>query len=199
MKITNLIAALVFGCFICFWTSCVSVYRPIQPEDLTIDDYLISIDGANVQIGMDYDVLTGPHNKLYAKMEKKNKVSLVLLDIHNSGQKELNITQDLVFQNSNEDHIIPFAIEAGLGYLVDPVTNEDNSGVVEVEVDSWIWGAGKAVNDTKKVVSHVKFVSDMSVNYLDNLVLLPGKGLKGFLVLPVKKHTPLDISLRQDF
>jgi hypothetical protein len=202
MKFRMLFVNLFLGCIVfCIWTGCVSTYRSIDPDFLSIDDYWKSIPEANVEIAMDDDVLTGPRNKQYAKMQKKNKVSLVVLTIHNAGQRELRLPHDFVFQSGYGDSIQPLSLEAAMESLVKPVTDEENSSVVEVDMgNTWdfLWGAGKAANETKIVVSHIRFASDMLEHYMVDRTLSPDAYAKGFLVLPVQKGTPVEISIRPE-
>ena len=180
-------------------SSCVTTYKSIQIESLPINDYSYSLNESNVEIAMDYDVLTGSSNKIYSKMEKKNNVSLVVIKVKNLGQEELLLPEDLLIQTSTGDSIQPLQFEVAMEELVDPVTNKQNKIGVTVDAPrSWdlIWGTGKGVNQAKKVISHVRFYNDMSEYYLEKRTLEAGSNTTGFLVLPVKKGTPLKISLR---
>jgi hypothetical protein len=198
MKI--LFLRIVSGCaVVCLLSGCVTTYKSLQMDSLSIDDYCNQIADANVLIAMDYDVLEGPTKKQYAKMERKNKVSLVALTVRNSGNQELNMLEDLLFQTADGHIIQPLVFEDAMESLVEPVTNDDNDGFFEVEVEGdlkGIFGVGRVVNDAKRVVSHVRFVEDMQEYYLEDQVLSPGKLMKGFLCLPVRQGTPVTISLR---
>ena len=180
-------------------SSCVSTYQSIQIKSLTINDYRYSLKESNVEITLDYDVLTGSSNKIYSKMEKKNNVSLVVMHVQNLGQKELILPKDLLIQTNFGDSIQPLEFTLAIEALIDPVTNNENTSGVKVEAPwSWklMWGAGKGVNQAKKGVSNVRFYNDMSEHYLEKRTLKAGSNTTGFLVLPVKKGTPLKVSLR---
>ncbi|MEP6794433.1 MAG: hypothetical protein ABJB16_08920 [Saprospiraceae bacterium] len=190
-----------FGLTICILLpSCIATYQSIQPEALTIDDYRFVNSDSTIQMSMDYDVLTGPRNKIYAKMEKKNKLCLMAVNIQNSGQKELYIPSDMVILSGSGDTIQPLEFENALELLVEPVLDEESSGPVDVEVTGiigTILGAGKLTNQLKKVQSHFRFIDDMKKNYLIAQHISSDTNVTGFLVLPVPKGTSLNISLRQ--
>jgi len=200
MEAKTLILNFLFGFFfgsIC--PGCGSTYKTIDPDLVPIDDYWNEPGGGGVQIAMDYDVLTQPGARKYAKMEKKNMVSLVLVSIQNSGLQELNLMQNFVFLTSQGDSIVPLTLEAAMGSFIEPVTDKESTGMVELDVpQSWemISGAGLLFKESKVVVSHIRFANDMIEYYLENRVLAPGLHMKGFLALPVWKGTPLTISLR---
>lgn len=181
------------------WSGCVSLYQPIKIESLAINDYRYSLKESNVEIALDYDVLIGVSNKMYSKREKKNNVSLVVLNVQNLGEKELLLPEDLLIQINTGDSIQPLQLEKAMEELVDPVTNKTNTigDIIEAPF-LWelIWGVGKTVNESKKVISHVRFGIDMNEHYLEQYTLETGQSTTGFLVLPVKKGTPLKISLR---
>ena len=184
---------------LCLWPGCVTTYKPMRMDLLSVDDYFNQVPGADVLIAMDYDVLEGPANRQYAKMEKKNKVSLIALTVKNSGTQEFNMLQDLLFQTSDGHAIQPLAFEEAMESLVAPVTNDERDGPVDIEVEGdlkGIFGAGRLVNDAKRVVSHVRFVKDMEEHYLQDHISSPGSLLKGFLVLPVKQGTPVTVTIR---
>jgi hypothetical protein len=181
------------------WSGCVTLYQPIKIESLAINDYRYSLKESNVEIALDYDVLIGSSNKMYSKREKKNNVSLVVLNVQNLGEKELLLPEDLLIQINTGDSIQPLQLEQAMQELVDPVKNKSNIIDVEVEIPFlWqlIWGLGKIINFSKKVISNVRFSNDMSEHYLEHYTLETGQSTTGFLVLPVKKGTPLKISLR---
>lgn len=200
MKTTSLIVnAIIGGIFCCFWTGCVTTYKPIEIDYLSIDDYWIEIPESKVQIALDDDFLKdGRGTKQYAKMEKKSQVSLVAITIHNSGQEQFSLSGDLEFQTSDGFRVHPLAFEPALESLVETITLDEEEDDI-VELDGWVFGAARLANDAKRVVSHVRFVTDMSVYYLDNRILMPDSVMKGFLVLPVKKGTPLDVSIQHNF
>jgi hypothetical protein len=188
-----LIASLAF----CLLPGCVTMYKPFSLEKLPLDDDRHTIECSDIQISISYDVLTGPGTKQYAKMEKKNKVSLVILTIHNSGQHELLVDRDLMFLTSAGDSIVPLALEPALESLVKPVTDEENMAFFQVEPPSgWITDVGRLVNDSKKVVSHIRFTKDMLEYYLEGRVVAPGSHELGLIVFPVAKGTPLQIAVR---
>ncbi len=189
----------LIGIILCITlTSCVSTYQSIQIESLTINDHRYSPKESNVEIAMDYDVLTGRSNKLYSKMEKKNKVSLVVINVRNLGQKELNLPKDLLFQTMLGDSIQPLEIALAINALIESTSNKENTNSSVEAPFLWhlIWGAGKGVNMVKEGISHMKFVSDLTEHYLEKRNLEAGSNTTGYLVLPVKKGTPLKISLR---
>ena len=166
-------------------------------EKLPWDSERHTIEGTDVQIIISYDVLTEPGTRQYSKMGKKNGVSLIIMTIQNSGQEELNLTRDFIFQTSNGDTILPLTMEEAGESLVKPVTDEENTAFVQVEPPSgWIFELGKLVNDSKKVISHVRFANDMLEYYLEGRVLASGACIQGLLVLPVTKGTIVQISLR---
>ena len=191
----------LLGIILCITlSSCVSTYQSIQIESLTINDFRYSLKESNVEITMDYDVLTGSSNKLYSKMEKKNNVSLVVMYVQNLGQKELILPKDLLIQTNSGGSIQPLELKFAMEALIEPTTNEENTNqsVVVEAPTSWhlLWGAGKGVNMAKEFTSHVRFANDMSEHYLEKRTLEAGSNTTGYLVLPVKKGTPLKISLR---
>lgn len=166
-------------------------------EKLPLDSERHTIERTDVQIVISYDALTEPGTRQYAKMEKKNRVSLIILTIQNSGLEELNLTSDFVFQTSNGDTILPLTMEDAGEALVKPVTDEENTAFVQISPPSgWISDLGKLVNDSKKVISHVRFAKDMLEYYLEDRVLAPGACIQGLFVLPVAKGTIVQISLR---
>ncbi len=189
-----------FGFIVCgILPSCIATYRSIQPESMTIDDFRFTSPDSTIEMNMDYNVLTGPHNKIYAKMEKKNQVSLMAVKIQNSGNSELCMPQDLVILAQNGDTIRPLPIETGMGLLVDPIIDEESSGPVDVDPGGFlrtIFDTGELVNDVKKIQSHIRFMKDMQKHYLDDRQVDSGTIVTGFLVLPVQKGTPLIISVQ---
>lgn len=193
---------LTFGFISCsILPSCIAPYRSIQPEALTIDDFRFIDADSNIQISMDYDVLTGPRNKIYAKMEKKYKVSLMAVNIQNSGQNELYIPGDLMILSGSGDTIQPLELENALELFVEPILDEESSGSVDVEVTGiigTILGAGKITKQLKKVQSHLRFIDDMRVNYLIDQPITSDTNVTGFLVLPVQKGTTITISVRHE-
>ena len=201
MKTKTLLLNFVIACSLCgIWTGCVTTYKPIELDYLSIDDYWNEIPDADVQIAMDDDVLTGPGTKKYAKVAKKNHLSLVVITMQNSGKEEFSLSGDLEFQTSDGFRVHPLGLEAALETLIYPLNDFGDPSVVAVEGDmGWIWGAGKVANDVKKAVSHVRFANDMMAYYLENRRLMPDSTLKGLLVLPVQKDTPLDINLQHNF
>lgn len=190
----------VLGIILCITlSSCVSTYQSIQIESLAINDYSFSLKESNVEITMDYDVLTGWSNRRYSEMAKKNNVSLVVISVQNLGQKELLLPKDLLFQTSSGDSIQPLDLGSAMVNLVPPEKKKRQTSGSNVEappVFGVIWQGGKAVNETKKVISFVRFSNDMAEHYLQERTLEAGQRTKGFLVLPVKKGTPLKISIR---
>ena len=191
----NLIIKYAIGLIVsCTLSNCVSTYQNLSPEEFyPINDYLYSYPNSNVVISLDYDVLIEPSNNIYSKMEKKKAISLIVIYIQNSGQKNLFLFEDLIFQTISGDTILPLTLTSAMDILVKPVTNES-----QINVDgnvSWIWGTGKAVNQTKTVISHYRFITDMEKYYIEDCILEAGVDTTGFLVLPVKKATPLIISL----
>jgi len=193
---------------LCLLSSCVTTYQFIQPESLVInDESCISLDPV-VEIELDYDVLLGRSNKMYAKRERGNNVSLVVVKIQNSGQRELYIPQDLVFSNYQGEYIQPLDIDYAIVKLVKPMANEvthdeiglykfgpNNFPVIEIEIDPCIWIIGRLVNEFKKFKSFRRFTHNMQKHYLQDRLVRPGQEITGFLVLPVKKNTPLEVSL----
>ncbi len=197
----TLIIKLAFGLIVCCTLpSCVSTYQSIQPAALTIDDYRFISPDSTVEIGMDYNVLTGPRNKIYAKMEKKNQVSLMAVKIQNFGQSELYVPGDLVILSNSGDTIQPLPFETGMEFLVDPMIDEESSGPVDVDLGGFlrtIFDTGELVNDAKKIQSLIRFMKDMQKHYLDDRPVDSGTIVTGFLLLPVQKGTPLTISVYQ--
>lgn len=202
LKLNNLIQILALP-FMIFITlpGCVSVYRSVQPESLIISDFRFTSPDSTIEIEMDYDVLTGTRNKIYAKMEKKNKVSLLAVNIQNSGQNELYVPGDLVILSGSGDTIQPLQLENALELLVEPILDEESSAPVDVEVTGIIGTllcAGKITNQLKKVQSHIRFINNMRENYLRDQPVTSDANVKGFLVLPVQKGTPITISVCQE-
>ncbi len=191
---------------IAFWllmylllASCTSTYYSLQPQTLEMNDHTFRFPDRMVEVSIEYDVLKSPGSSTYARMEKKHKVSLVALQIQNNGSQPILLPGDFNFHIRHGDMIKPLSLEDAMSALIDPVTNE-SSGVVEVETRGslgLILGAGKAVNQTKRVVSHVRFSEDMLEYYLENKSVSEGNFLTGFLALPVPPGTRVDLLLRE--
>jgi len=166
-------------------------------DSLSFDDYH-GMQESGLRVAIEDDVLTGSGTRQYAKMESKNKVRLIGLSILNTGQRELNLPADLVFETYNGDYIMPFVLEEAMEALIDPVTDEENTSAIEIELSpGWkiLRSMGKGINESKTVISHVLFVEDMSAHYMENWSLAPGESIKGYLVLPLRKGIPLKITL----
>jgi len=196
----NITATFIFGMMtIIFLSGCVTTFRPIQPETLAFDDMPMDT-GFNVKIRIASDVLNGPRCKIYRKMERKNKVNLIALHISNLSTERIFVPGDLVFSTLEGDTLFPLTFMTGTELLVKPVTNEENDNLVEVEVEGdlrFLFCAGKIVNTVKIVQSHIRFMKNMNQDYLQSRQLDPGSAVTGYLVVPVRKGTPLLISVHR--
>ena len=129
----------ILGIILCITlSSCVSTYQSIQIESLAINDYSFSLKESNVEITMDYDVLTGLNNRRYSKMAKKNDVSLVVISVQNLGQKELLLPKDLLFQTNSGDSIQPLDLESAMVKLVPP--EEKTNKWIKCRSSPCVWG-----------------------------------------------------------
>ena len=178
---------------------CVTTYQPMAFDYMPVISDWNGIDDPALHMAMDYDVLTEPGMKSYAAMERKNKVNLVCVVIHNTGQKDFLVSRDVLFQSDHGDPITPMSLETALTSLVEPETDKRKDRAVEVEAPaSWniLWGAGKAATTAKTMVSHVRFVNDMSEHYLADSLLAPGTMTRGLLVLPIAKGSAVTMTMR---
>ena len=194
-----LLSVILLASTLSIWQGCVSTYQPMSLDDMPLDTDWNAIDDPHLHMAIDYEVLTEPGMKRYAAMERKNKVNLVAVTIHNTGFQDFVISQDALF-HLDGNSIVPLSLDDAMNSLIEPITDKEKDPSVEVDVpSSWdlIWGAGKVANQTKTVVSHVRFASDMSEHYLVDSILSPGTMTRGLLVLPVIRGNMVSSSLRQ--
>lgn len=187
-------------CALMLLQGCVATYQPMAFDYTPLNSTWNAVDDPQLHMAIDYDVLTEPGMKRYAAMERKNKVNLVIVTIQNTGSQEFLLSRDVVFQSSGGMSIIPLSIEAAMTALVGPVTDNPKNSAVEVEAPaSWdlIWGAGKAANTSKTIVSHVRFANDMSGHYIADTPLTPGSIKRGLLVLPIVRGSVVTTTLQQ--
>ena len=131
--------------------------------------------------------------------------------MHNTGRDTFHLPSDLLFINEAGDTLSPLTIEPGVGELIRTRIDEDGEEVVwlpgegesAMEVESkglfkTLWISGRLANQAKTIMSHIRLTEDLSEYYLQDTILLPGSVVKGFIVIPVAKDTPVDIMLKQN-
>ena len=190
--------------------SCVSTLPRMTPYEFPIDDYWVHLEPEQVEIAMDKDVLKGKGAQPYAKMARKHEVCLVVLTMNNIGKDTFHLPSDLMFINKSGDTLSPLMLEPGVEELIKTRINEDGEEVIwlpgegesAMEVESkgllkTLWISGRLANQAKTVISHIRLTEDLSEYYLQDTFLLPGSVVKGFMVIPVGKDIPVDISLKQ--
>lgn len=186
-------------CSLPMWQGCVSTYQRLSFYNTSSVTAWNAIDQEEIHMAIYYEVLSGKGMKQYARMERKSNVNLVMLTVHNSGQREFVISRDAVFFDQGGDTIIPLSLEEAAHALIKPVMDEPKKeSVVEVDAPGFIdflLGAGKATNTVKKVVSHVRFSEDMVEHYIADQILAPGSVTSGLLVLPVTRGTEVKASI----
>ncbi len=176
---------------------CAAVYRPVHPEMLSMDDDRWTGPDDCVEIQLMDHVLDGAPAKRYAKMEKRNEVNLIALKVRNEGSADLHLPDDLNLFAMNGDTISFLAVEEALTALVDVLDFDHSNSVVEVETEpGWILNSWIVTNDVRKLQSHIRFVKNISDEYLKECVVHPGQEVIGFVVLPIGKGTPFQFSIR---
>ena len=193
-------SVVLLGCALFLWQGCVATYQPMAFDYTPLHTEWNAINDTQIHMAIDHEVLTEPGMKRYAAMERKNKVNLVVVTIHNTGTQDFVIARDAIFQTHEGNHIVPISLDAAMAALVEPVTDKPKNSTVEVDAPaSWdlLWGAGKVANASKTMVSHVRFANDMSEHYIIDKPLSPGSITRGLLVLPVVRGSGVTATLRQ--
>jgi hypothetical protein len=173
-------------------SGCVTGYRDLQPEIYQLKAMDPSLSEDSVKITWRSGILASSGNAKYARMETKNRVSLISLHILNHHQQQIRIPEDLHFYSTDGTPVYPLTLAEALEALVEPVTDKEPA----VEVDAGIWRLGRTVNDAKKVVSHLKFAEAMQEYYLQDTYVTVDSPRAGLLALPIDGRSAFTVQLK---
>ena len=180
-------------------SGCALPYQYVQPEVLVVDDYRYTLDNQEVELGLDYDVLVGSRGSRYARMARRNRVSLVVIRVRNAGENPIRMPEDLCIETDSGEFVQPFDKTSGVELLIKPITFSDNpiqpNGRGSIGIYLLVQ-MGMAASNSTDLISHIRFAKDMEDHYLENCIIGAGEEATGYLVLPVTEGTPLQISLR---
>ena len=180
-------------------SGCALPYQYVQPETLLVDDYLFTLEDRHVELALDYGVLVGSRGSRYARMARRNGVSLVVIRVRNAGDHPLLMPEDLCIETDSGEFVQPFDKTSGIELLIKPITFSDNpiqpNGRGSIGIYLLVQ-MGMAASNSTDLISHIRFAKDMEDHYLENCIIGAGEEATGYLVLPVTEGTPLQISLR---
>ena len=176
-----------------FW-NCASNYRLIQPETLSFDSAQDTLVGQKLAINWRYDVLKEAGNRSYARMERKQEVSLLALRLFNSGEDTLAFPESVVITDGS-GLLWPLPMEEAAEVFIQR-TREPGEGAVEVEGGHGIILAAGLVNLAKGLNANIRFVKELDAHYLVGRDIPPGSTVTGLLALPVRPGAKLSFSLR---
>ncbi|OWY23162.1 hypothetical protein C7N43_07360 [Sphingobacteriales bacterium UPWRP_1] len=184
--------------------ACTLTYRSIQPERLTYEENVYSSPDSAIKVSINYHVLAGCRNRMFSDIEKANKTNLVALKINNLSGRKLNMVEDFVILTNNNDTIQPLPLKTVIESFTVPLDNEmsDDDWLYRVGENTWETVDGVAIlarviSGTKKTISQLRLANDLEYNYLESITIPPNSTEAGFLVLPVKRATPVKVKLKE--
>ena len=200
-KISSLF--LFFGSITIFF-GCASQYRHVQPQSLEYHATPQVLHEGDIEITYRYNVLAYANNKKYAKMERKEGVSLLALRIANNSNDTLFFPQDILIEGRKE-YVFPLDMDEAIDIFIQdqsPIVSEiSNSAAGAVTFNtSWGWVVPLAasipgiVNSSVESRANDRFINEMLDYYLVYSNIPPGSTVSGLLALPVRPLTPLTFS-----
>lgn len=184
--------------------ACTLTYRSIQPEKLTYEEKVYSSPDSTINMSINYHVLAGCRNRMFSDIEKVNKTNLVAIKINNLSGRKLNMAEDFLVITNYNDTIQPLPLKAAIESFTAPLHNEisDDDWLISIEgntvetVDG-VTILARVISGTKKIISETRFTNDLEYNYLESIIIPPNSTEAGFLVLPLKRATPVKVILKE--
>ncbi|MEZ4932578.1 MAG: hypothetical protein R2788_10720 [Saprospiraceae bacterium] len=173
-------------CSICL-TGCVSIYKPIQQEQLVFQQSNTSTRETQFKIDWEYDILTLSGNGRYADEETEavlTPVSLLALSIENLSQEKLIFPDDFIISAVGKLRK-PLSLKQAYRLLKLDQAGEANSGLED---------ALQGLTALNEWASNKEFKKDLQKYYLALKPIGPGEKVTGLLALRIRKGTELTFS-----
>ena len=172
--------------------SCAPAYYPIEPLSINFEEgRKVEVD-SNLTIIYKYDIQKESGNNKYARIEKRNGLSLLALLIINESPDTLFVPQDIIFLDQE------YPIEALELEELEILTQlyekgSEKESAVDFEWPWWVTltnGAGFLLSG---IPADTKFMHEMEEYYLVYSYVEPGAQVSGLIALPIERNTPLAI------
>jgi len=164
-----------------------------------------TLHSCKVEITYRYNILANASNKKYARMEKREGVSLLAVRIANYGNDTLFIPDDILIESRNNS-VFPLDMDEAIDvFIQDHPAVLDELGGVAIEAGGALipsWGfllplatsIPSIINSSVEARANDRFIKEMLDYYLVYSNVPPGSTVSGLLALPVEPNTPLNFT-----
>lgn len=170
--------------------SCAASYRQIYPDTLPFEDGADTLQGGDIVINWQNEVLRGAGNRYYSRMEKKHHVSLLGISIQNNGKEPFIFPRDVYILSEG---LTLFPLDKYK--MVERLSQEYNrnpSGSSDVVEGFWVLQFLSALITTSlRASADSRFQEEMDQYYLYSFSVPPGVRQIGLIAFPVLPGSPL--------
>lgn len=179
-----------------FCASCAARYHLIQPTGLSFDTPPDTLAGANVEVAWRSNIFEETRNRKYARMEKRQHVSLLAMRLHNFGTDTLYFPEDVLIV-AGEDTLPPLYLEETIALFERHQREKEFYTIDDFLFYLFFAAVPDAVNASIKRKANEKMAGEMEDFYLVYSTIPPGAKVAGLLVLPVERGTRVRFLWRQ--